>query len=123
MRRGIGKIVRTLVACLLMLALPGASLVPDAAFADHLRHGCEHAADLAAGALPSDTGGGDCTGTTDTGFKCRIGFQCMTVAGGLPASFSLLLVGPPAGSELPPAAALLDGIDPAPVLHPPRPVV
>ncbi|UEM03873.1 hypothetical protein JL101_000030 [Skermanella rosea] len=132
MRSGIGKITRTLVACLLLLALPGAAFVSDAAFAHHLRHGCDHAAGHAAGpeghragtaaTLPSDADGGDCAGRGDAGLKCRIGLQCMTVTGGLPASFVLPLVRLPAGSELPPAAALLDGIDPAPVLHPPRPL-
>lgn len=134
MRSGIGKIVRTLVACLLLLALPGVAFVSPAAFAHHLRHGCDHAADHVAdhaagpeghhagpaATLPSDMDGGDCAGRGDAGLKCRIGLQCMTVTGGLPASFVLPLIGPPSGSEPPPATALLDGIDPAPVLHPPR---
>lgn len=132
MRNGIGKIARTVVACLLLLALPGAAFVSDAALAYHLRHGCDHAADQSAGpeghhagpatTLASGMDGGDCAGRGDAGLKCRIGLQCMMVTGGLPASFVLPLIGPPAGSELPPAAALLDGIDPAPVLHPPRPL-
>lgn len=125
MRNSIGKLLWTVLACLLMLVTLSVPFVPSAAFSlgqqgltscertsDGMRDHAAHTALKDSQSLQQD-------GRGSADVQCCVGAPCMLMHAGLPVSEPLLLTDPPSAAGLPSNVMLLDGIKPNPNLCPP----